>query len=1060
MTRITFNRLNRVSAILACVLFLSSLTFQPAMGQHRPRKRLAVISAYHESAPWAHDLLNTLTINLSKRSDILIDPVYMNTTLITDTMLYNRTVDGVFRHFQKHRPDYAVLFGGMGITLRDRIREEWGDIPFIFVSRTDRFGSPDYYITGDTLRFPLEKLSPIEELRGRYNFTFIENPDLVGATIEMMLRMQPEIRKLVVLADASYHNRHMALDAKEYISRKYPGIEYEWLISKDENLPALQSLLTNYNPEIGLLLCSWFYGRRGTLGNREILAGGLGLIPAVEQPVFSLREYYLREGAVGGYFPSSTQTKECLLSAVLQMIDGTPVQQIPFVFGKDLDSSPIVDYSLLESNHLSERLCPEDTVFINRPLSFWDRYKWPCIVTVMGLLVAVFIITFRISFQRRRLKDLQRYDTLLSNMPIGYTQGRIIFTGNGSVADLEYHSGNQSFLNLLERDAIPGKPGKLFPEPYIAAHVTRLLKDRQPILFTYHFRRTDHFFSFMLCLVNKEPGEGFIQRNKTSDVDLFAIDVTDRSRAERDIHKITEKLKLTLRLTRIIPWYWNFDKGEIVCDTSSILPDTGNRHRDNSSFQTVLREDDFFNRVHPDDRNKVRSCYADLVSGESTYIKTEFRTYGNAGSRKKTEWFEINAIVTETDEGGRPLALSGSLLLITERKRQEQALIEAREQAKESDRMKSAFLANMSHEIRTPLNAIVGFSGLLSKTEDPAKKQKFVELIESNNNLLLQLISDVLDLAKVESNTLEFSYQTVDLNELMNTIEQSIRFKVKPGVELRCSTGADRCVIKTEPNRLAQLVNNLLTNACKFTVRGSIDFGYEIQGNSLYFFVKDTGIGISFENQQKLFQRFSKLNNFAQGTGLGLSICKGIVEKMGGCIGMVSDGEGCGSKFWFTIPFTPAGEHAEEGFPQRKASPEETSVRPEGATVLVAEDNESNFMLFQSILESDYRLLHAWDGEEAVAMYKEHRPDAILMDIGMPKMDGYEAAREIRKVSDSVPIIAVTAYAFASDKTRILSNGFNSYVSKPINADILLRELESVLGKRGIQPHEKTNDNE
>ncbi|MDE5575684.1 MAG: response regulator, partial [Bacteroidales bacterium] len=407
--------------------------------------------------------------------------------------------------------------------------------------------------------------------------------------------------------------------------------------------------------------------------------------------------------------------------------------------------------------------------------------------------------------------------------------------------------------------------------------------------------------------------------------------------------------------------------------------------------------------------------------------------------------FEINAIITERDETGNTSVISVSLLVITERKEQEQALIDARSQAQESDRMKSAFLANMSHEIRTPLNAIVGFSGLLSKTDDPEKKRKFVDLIESNNSLLLQLISDVLDLAKVESNTLEFYYHTVDLNELMSKIEQSIRFKVKEGVELRCYTGAESCVIETEPNRLAQLINNLLTNSCKFTTQGSIEFGYEIQGKNLYFYVKDTGIGISFENQQKLFQRFSKLNNFAQGTGLGLSICKGIVEKMGGCIGVVSSGEGKGSKFWFTIPFKPTSESTPAESPK---AVEQTVTDSKSNTILIAEDNESNYMLFQSILESDYKLVHAWDGVEAVALFKEHHPQAILMDIGMPNMDGYEATKEIRKLSDTVPIIAVTAYAFASDKSRILGSGFNSYISKPINAANLLQELESALGKK------------
>ncbi len=1036
--------LNRATVLLACVLLLPFLFSQTAFGQQR--KRLAIISAYHESAPWIENLLTALTLDLSDRADIIIDPVYMNATLITDSTYYNRTVDGIFQHFENKKPNYLIMIGGMGITLRDRIVEEWGDIPVILVAKTGLFGPPEYYFTGDSALYPSELLHPIEELRGQYNFTFIQHPDLEELTTEMMLQMQPTIRKIVMLADASYHNRHLAEETAKYIKEKHPDIEYEWLISKDENVSTMQSYLTDYNPEIGILLCSWFYGRRGTLGTREIITGGVNLIPAVEQPVFTVRESYLSGGAVGGYFPDLKQIQQNLLSATNKMLNGVPMRDVPFVFERDLRKRPIVNYPLLEENHLSKSLCPENTRFINKPRSFWDKYKTQSIIGFLILFLASSFVTFRILLQRRRIKLSQRYNTLISNMPIGYTQGKILFDSNDRISDLEYHLSNQSFQNLLAENALPDDPDRLFPKPYIAAQVTKLLKEDLPCLFSYHFKKTDTYYSFMLCLVNDDtdslPPINLKKKKKVKYVDLFAVDVTDRSRGEKVLRNLTEKLGLTLQLTHIFPWEWNLETNELSCDIYSLRnASTQNRHRPSSVV--VMKESTFFRRIHREDTEKVRGIYNDLIQNKSSYVSTEFRVLNSMGN--KTEWFEINAIITERDETGNPSVISGSLLVITERKEQEQALIDARSQAQESDRMKSAFLANMSHEIRTPLNAIVGFSGLLSKTDDPEKKRKFVDLIESNNSLLLQLISDVLDLAKVESNTLEFYYHTVDLNELMSKIEQSIRFKVKEGVELRCYTGAESCVIETEPNRLAQLINNLLTNSCKFTTQGSIEFGYEIQGKNLYFYVKDTGIGISFENQQKLFQRFSKLNNFAQGTGLGLSICKGIVEKMGGCIGVVSSGEGKGSKFWFTIPFKPTSESTPAESPK---AVEQTVTDSKSNTILIAEDNESNYMLFQSILESDYKLVHAWDGVEAVALFKEHHPQAILMDIGMPNMDGYEATKEIRKLSDTVPIIAVTAYAFASDKSRILGSGFNSYISKPINAANLLQELESALGKK------------
>lgn len=264
------------------------------------------------------------------------------------------------------------------------------------------------------------------------------------------------------------------------------------------------------------------------------------------------------------------------------------------------------------------------------------------------------------------------------------------------------------------------------------------------------------------------------------------------------------------------------------------------------------------------------------------------------------------------------------------------------------------------------------------------------------------------------------------------------------GVQLIAETPLSSCFIRTEKNRLMQVINNFLTNAIKFTQKGSITFGYEIRDKMLYFHVTDTGCGIPANKKDSIFGRFVKLNSFAQGTGLGLSICRTIIEHMNGTIGVESE-EGKGSTFWFTIPYQPARlseKKAEEFQP--------ITVQKDKLTILIAEDNESNYRLFQSILRKEYSLIHAWDGQEAIEKFKEHQPQIILMDINMPRMDGYEATKEIRKLSADVPIIAITAFAYASDEQRVLENGFDGYMSKPINAPLLKQQIASILQKRII----------
>ena len=241
---------------------------------------------------------------------------------------------------------------------------------------------------------------------------------------------------------------------------------------------------------------------------------------------------------------------------------------------------------------------------------------------------------------------------------------------------------------------------------------------------------------------------------------------------------------------------------------------------------------------------------------------------------------------------------------ITEKLKIEQDLREAKNKAEESNRLKSAFLANMSHEIRTPLNAIVGFSDMICQVDDPVEKQEYMKIIIANNELLLQLIDDILDLSKIEAGTMDFSYSVTDVNELMSNICHQMEQKDhSPEVQISFIEKAPACVINTDRVRLSQVMINLMSNAMKFTERGSISIGYRISEakDEIYFFCKDTGMGIAADKLELVFERFVKLNAFVKGTGLGLAICRVIVERLGGAIGVDSK-EGEGACFWFRIP--------------------------------------------------------------------------------------------------------------------------------------------------------------
>mgnify|MGYP000649457156 FL=1 len=393
-------------------------------------------------------------------------------------------------------------------------------------------------------------------------------------------------------------------------------------------------------------------------------------------------------------------------------------------------------------------------------------------------------------------------------------------------------------------------------------------------------------------------------------------------------------------------------------------------------------------------------------------------------------------------EGRTPLII-GISWDITNIQNIEQELIFARIKAEQSDRLKTAFLANMSHEIRTPLNAIVGFSHLMTIADNAEDEKLYSDIINQNSEILLQLINDILDLAKIEAGTLEYIRYPMDLGELCRNVYEMHKDRVQTGVVLILDNKDTSLIINEDQNRIMQVVTNLITNAIKFTFKGEIRFGFEVREEYIDFYVKDTGMGISEEKIKMIFERFVKLNTFVQGTGLGLAICRVIVEKLGGEITAESKLNE-GSTFRFTIPYKAGKKIPESG--KVTKCPESGSTGPrkvlQRRTVLVAEDVDSNFLLLKTLLGKRCNLLWAKDGEDAVNQFKEHQPDLILMDIKMPHMDGLEATRLIRSYSKEVPIVALTAFAFESDKDRAIEAGCDDFLTKPVSQNALEKVLD------------------
>lgn len=362
----------------------------------------------------------------------------------------------------------------------------------------------------------------------------------------------------------------------------------------------------------------------------------------------------------------------------------------------------------------------------------------------------------------------------------------------------------------------------------------------------------------------------------------------------------------------------------------------------------------------------------------------------------------------------------------------------AKNKAEESEKLKSAFLANMSHEIRTPLNAIVGFSNLLCDEDDEQSRDEYSQIIQKQSDLLITLINDIVDIAKIESGTLEISTKKdLIVNDVIldvykafvNTIPSSVKFH-----KIACP---DKYRISTDIFRLKQILNNFVSNAIKNTETGSIEIGCQItDDNKLRIYVKDSGCGISTEMQGNVFERFQKIDSLKQGAGLGLSIAKSLSDLLGFDIGLNSEIDK-GSTFYVDIPYNKVDSSL-----THKSISNKELIKIKDLNILIAEDDDSNFILLESIFRlHNCKIKRAKNGNEAVQLVYKHSYDLILMDMKMPVMDGYEAVNRIRNFNTHTPIIAVTAFALNMDRDIAIKAGCNDYIAKPVNSTILLEKV-------------------
>lgn len=573
---------------------------------------------------------------------------------------------------------------------------------------------------------------------------------------------------------------------------------------------------------------------------------------------------------IGGYFWTDSEIKKHLLPVIKSRLDGASHPHRVETTAMGTPPS-VINYADYVESGLLLGLCPDDTVFGMKPPTFFERNKYylALFFSLMALAVIYVIWLRRALHERsRRLEIMRSYSSLVENMPVLYARVELIFDPGARIIDYVYREVNPTFEKyILPKEKILGKKySELNPDysPELPDRYSELNDNRQ-ITFQYYLEKTKTHLT-VISIHSKTKGC----------VDVFGVDNTELVLTQQMLKSTNHKLSAALDAADMTPWKWDLQTGLLSCNVSHDLYVTEEEVTHDGNL-IIVPTSACFAKICDEDRERVRDAFERLANGETQKMREEYRVGRQwLPSPQQNEWVEVRAAVDERDANGKPLSLIGTSMTVTQRKEMEEALVQAKVKAEEANTLKSSFLANISHEIRTPLNAIVGFSSLLVSAERgiSEEKQEYINIIENNNTLLLQLISDVLDLSKIEAGTMEFDYAPVDVHGLFIELEDTFRLRnKKSGICICYHRRTTECVVKADRNRLVQVMMNLMNNAVKFTGEGSIEFGFDVREDGfLHFYVTDTGCGIPEERLEEIFGNFVKLNSFVQGTGLGLTI--------------------------------------------------------------------------------------------------------------------------------------------------------------------------------------------
>lgn len=972
------------------------------------RSHVLNINSYHQGYSWTDGIVEGIMETFTENNiNAEMHIVNLDTKRILDPDIWKEHLINQLKAYPPDYLDLIIISDDNALNTMLEIGHAYHKVPTVFcgVSR-----DPE----------EIQKICPM--------FTGVRDHIPFKENIELALSLFPDTRNIAIVTDNSKTGiEHRKLGEKVAAEMHNRNLNWIWLdgsagLSTSELIRHIKAL-----PKESVIIFSiWQIDADKQYWEPRLYYPIL--TEAAKVPIFSNTDVGIYDGFLGGLVSSSRHQGRLAAELGIKILEGEDISKIKVP--EDINEY-YFDWRQLKHWGIKRRSLPENANIINRPMTVYRQYTaffWIAVGIIILLMILFWVLFFYHFRYRYYEEERRRLDADTKRMAERF---KILFEQTAyAVVIFEEDTGrilevNERACELFRLDYKIFQDISLreYFEDYDKIRETFQRKSQTP--FEYRLWRYDgsKFYAQIIISFLREGGKNII----------YAIlsDITLKKQQEEELLRGREHVRETLLVSKNSYWEWDcvnklLKKDESFWCALEVDPEKLKKDPKDSDYYIGL--------IHPDDKALFISRLEAAVRGDTESFSCEIRMC----PADREIWVEVRAVVFGRDKSGRAEYINGFMMNINRRKRQEEELVQAKKQAEEANRLKSAFISNISHEIRTPLNGIVGFSNLLGRdnisTED---KRKYLSFINENNDLLLKLIDDILEISQIEADTLKLHNEVCNLNKLCRDLVLQEKMIISPEIDIALSE-AEEIIVEIDKIKLIRILKNLLSNARKFTKSGKISLGYKIRRDMIEFYVKDTGIGIEKEMQKNIFDRFVQADPFSKGTGLGLAISKALVEKMGGRIGVESS-PGKGSTFFFTILYKKAQLSISDVEPAYEKNPDR-SIRNTQKNVMIISKDESNFVLLNVILSGKYKIIRALPEENLYNKAGRVHTDLIIMDMNMSKEERQSCLYQLEQFPGELPKIAIVS----QDKKIYGSEIFDEIIQKPIN----IKQLLELIGKK------------